>query len=106
MLDRQKWSSEIVRQVGATPWSLHETQRPDVICSDATPDMRHDKISEARRLYIRKSDLDKYGYMKGCLRCQHILTDGAKDTSVMHIPHCCATALEEMANTPELGIRF
>ena len=56
----QKGSPEIVQAVAATPWSLREASKPEVIKLDPAglpQEERREKVTAARRLYICQKDL-------------------------------------------------
>ena len=99
-----KWSLEAVRAVSATPWSVHEAQKPGVIQHDPTiePALRsEEKITQVRRLYIRQADLMRHGYTKNCPICQHMITHGTNTGSMPHTEECRQRITEEVAKMPE-----
>ena len=103
----QRWSIERVRQVSVTPWSMHTPEEPGVIHHqpEATPQARggegQERLAQVRRLYIRQSDLDQYGYTQNCPRCQHVLVYGAGQVNVNHSEECRNRIMREMSKTPE-----
>jgi hypothetical protein len=101
----QKWSAEAVQAVAATPWSLHQSAKPEVIRLDNSglePEERHDKVPMVRRFYIRQKDLDTHGYTKNCPKCQHLITrTNHVENSTPHSLECRKRIETELAKTAE-----
>ena len=100
----QKFSADAIREVAATPWSLHETSKPGVIkFDDAAPgEARQERVPLARRLYIYDKDLKTHGYTKNCPKCQSIIVYGPNVQGTMnHSEECRKRIMEALASTPE-----
>ena len=99
----QKWSLEAIKEVHATPWSIHEARVPEVIRIDRKDDEpRPNKVPQVRRAYIRQKDLDAHGYTEGCPKCTHIRVYGsASDTSAPHSQACRDRIMSEWLKTEE-----
>ena len=105
MIDSQKWCSEDVAKVRATPWSVHVPIEPDVVArKDPSDDRRQepDAVPGSRRTYIKPSDIEKYGFTSGCRRCEDVLKSGHGETSKPHSEKCRKQIMVEIAKTPEV----
>ena len=82
----QKLALDAIREVHATPWSVHAAKVPEVIRIDRKDDVpKPDRLPQVRRAYIRQNDLDDHGYTEGCPKCTHIRVYG--NTSNFSTPH-------------------
>ena len=83
----QKWNKEAMAEVSITPWNLHEAKMPEVIFKDQIDKPREgveDIARAARRVYIKATDIAKYGYTSGCPKCEHEMKYGKGRTTVPH----------------------
>ena len=104
MNDHQKWSSESLAKIQATPWDIHNATEPEVLFPEAkTDDQKAQPEAEAlpRRVYIKASDIDSFGHTVGCPRCEHAIRHGHGETSKPHSETCRARFMGEFATTAE-----
>ena len=101
----QKFNLDAIREVAATPWSIHEPTVPEVIRVEGGVG-HEDKPGRApvvRRLYIRQSDLDGpegFGYTKGAPSVRAYLTYGPMvENSTPHSAACRARIEAELSKT-------
>ena len=88
-----KWNKDSVAQIQATPWSLHVPRDTDVVLKEKKnveqQDLK-DKITVARQVYIKASDLVEFGLTRGCPKCDHEISYGPGRTSKPHSQTCMA----------------
>ena len=101
--DDNKFDKDILAGIAVTPWSLHETRKPEVICrpKEAATEQQQfaDKVYNARNVYLQASDFENFGLTRGCMKCDHKLKYGTWGSS----PHsqACRRRIEaELAKTP------
>ena len=103
MPDAQKWSAENLAAIRQTPFDIHATAEPEVIfkerAADAEAAVRPEEPISRRRLYIKQSDIDAFGYTKGCPRCDHALRYGPNKTAKGHNDICRARIMNELEKT-------
>ena len=101
--DSEKWNTEVVQKVNATPQSLHEPREPEVIFREPVPRAEDPpaKQAVARQVYISKRDLELHGYTQGCPRCDHARDYGYGRTSRPHSLVCRSRLMTEIAKTAE-----
>ena len=91
--DVQKWSSEKLSQVRATPWTVYAEKEPEVVFQEKQA-RDAQEVREVnpmvRKLYIRQTDLEQHGYTSGCPRCEHTMTYGPNQSGVPHSDRCRA----------------
>ena len=100
--DQQKWSMEKVSNVNVRPFQLHVPKEPRVIFKDPSKGDEIEKgaIRVCRRLYIKKADVEAFGYTEGCVKCDHDLLYGYGRTTKGHSDQCRRRIMEELAKTP------
>ena len=62
--------------------------------------MKKGDIRVCRRLYIKKADVEAFGYTEGCVKCDHDLLYGYGRTTKGHSDQCRRRIMEELAKTP------
>ena len=67
--------------------------------TEVEPPQGTDDIRVARRLYIKKADIDAYGYTEGCVKCDHDLKYGFGRTTKGHSDICRKRITAELAKT-------
>ena len=67
---------------------------------------RPDAPSVPRRVYIKPSDIDQFGWTDGCQRCEHAKKYGHGQTSKPHSEICRNRIMAEMAKTDEGRLRI
>ena len=96
----QQWSLDAIKQIAATPWAGHQPSTSEVIHfqpgEGPTPIERE---SQVRRLYIKQSDLDEFGYIQNCKRCQSIITYGSGKSYVPHSNECRTRIVKDLEKT-------
>ena len=101
MPEPQQWSLDMITDIVATPWSVHETSETEVIHHKSqTEAPTVDTPAQVRRIYIEQADLEQFSDTKGCKRCQHILVNGPNKGTMPHTDACRAritAALEQTA---------
>ena len=68
---------------------------------DPTGENFKPKVVLARSVYIKPSDIDKYGLTRGCVKCDHERDYGPNRTSKGHSKICRDRIMAELAKTPE-----
>ena len=89
--------------VAMTPWSMHKESEPHVRFPErevAEGEVRPDDVRPVRRIYIKQSDLDRYGYTTGCPKCEDIIR-GATKSTVNHSDTCRKRIEAKLAETEE-----
>ena len=101
--DVQKWDMKKIADVTQRPWQLHEKKEPAVVFRDpaeAPADPAADApVQIARRLYIKRSDVEAYGYTQGCPKCNHDLQYGFGRTTKGHSDACRKRISAELMKT-------
>ena len=70
MPDVQKFDRDRIAAISSTPWSIHEAANPDGVFVEKTvTEKTEERITKARKMYIRQADLDVFGYTAGCKKC-------------------------------------
>ena len=98
----QKWDRDRMAEVGIAPWNLHEAKQRAVIFKDQVDRPRDDveNIARAsRRVYIKATDIENYGYTSGCPKCEHAMRYGKGRTTVPHSELCRQRIMTELAKT-------
>ena len=103
MPDCQKWNKDKVASVALRPQQLHEPREPRVRFRDQEHVVDVPKGEEpqrlARRLYIKASDIEAFGYTEGCPKCDNDLKYGFGRTSKGHSNACRTRITKELAKT-------
>ena len=87
-----KWNKESLAQIRATPWSLHVQRDTAVVFKekkDAKQQDFKDKITVARQVYIKASDLAEFGLTTGCPKCDHEISYGPGRSGKPHSDMQC-----------------
>ena len=103
MPDVQKWNKDRVDAIAMRPYQLHKPVEPRVIfkeAADEIPQEAADTLRLIRRLYIKKSDIEAFGYTEGCVKCDHDMKYGFGRTTKGHSDQCRKRITEELAKTP------
>ena len=83
---------------------MHGAKEPRVVFKDVSSAPEAPKADEpsrkSRRLYIKLSDVEAYGYTEGCPKCDHDLKYGFGRTTKGHSDKCRARITAELAKTP------
>ena len=101
--DVEKWSMEKIAGVTQRPHQLHENSEPQVVFREPA-DAQAETAAEAplqiaRRLYIKKSDVEMFGYTQGCPKCNHDLQYGFGRTTKGHSNACRARITAKLMET-------
>ena len=99
-----KWDKDALAKVSATPYSLHAPKEVEVTFRepvDPAGENFKPKVVLARAVWIKKSDIDKYGLTRGCAKCDHERDYGPNRTSKGHSKVCRDRIMVELAKTPE-----
>ena len=100
----EKWHKDSIAALKATPYDLHTSKEPTVTFKDQVErdEPAEDPVVQARRVYIRASDLDGFGYTDGCPKCQHILRYGSNvPTGKNHNEKCRQRIMKRLSETEE-----
>ena len=102
--ESERWSSEKLVQIQATPWSVYE--RPDIRVrfrdADAPDDgVQRDPTVAIRNMRLNKRDFDQYGYTDGCVQCEYTRRIGRTQPGRIHTAACRARMIEAIAQTDE-----
>ena len=65
------------------------------------PEQIENKVSLARRIYIRQSDYDTYGLTDNCPRCEHTKRYGPGRSTKPHSQECRDRIVGHLSKTPE-----
>ncbi len=102
-----RWSSERLAALKATPWS--DREKPEVqvrFQEEATAKDEQPAAPAAapslRRFRINKKDLEEFGFTDGCVQCDHVARYGMAKPGGNHTDACRTRILTELAKT-ELG---
>ena len=109
MLDVQKWDATMLEEVCIWPWKLMEKKEPAVIFPenlDRDQPKAEPEIRAARALYLKRSDMETYGYTSGCPRCDHDMAYGYGRTSKGHSKACRDRIAAKLAETPAGRVRI
>ena len=100
--DQQTWNMEKVSGVNIRPFQLHTPKEPRVIFRDTSgeADAENGDLRVCRRLYIKKADLEAFGYTEGCVKCDHDLLYGYGRTTKGHSDQCRQRIMKALATTP------
>ena len=103
MPEVQKWNKDRVAAVAVRPWQMHVPKEPQVNFREPTdaPEVKKGEVPvrEVRRLYIKKADLEAYGYTQGCPTCDHDLQYGYGRTTRGHSDACRSRTTAELSKT-------
>ena len=100
--ENERWSSERLAQVTATPWSIYERPAVQVRFREAAApagDTEHDPPVVIRNMRINKADLDQYGYTEGCMQCNVMRRTGKAAPGRVHTAACRSRIIEAINQT-------
>ena len=86
-----KWNKESLSGIASTPYSLHVSKELEVVfrqISEARDPLLNPKVALSQQVYIKPSDIEKYGLNRGCPKCDHVLNCGPGRTSKGHSKKC------------------
>ena len=107
MPNPQQWQLDKLQEVDSTPWAMTDAQPPEIIPGEprqAVPTA--ERAAQARRLYIKQSDIDNHGYTDGCPRCDHLRAYGSEGATMPHSEACRDRLVEAISRTPEGAARL
>ena len=110
--EEDKWDAEAIEQLKGVPWSVSGADgMPEVAFREPDPESAHaplpvprPEMPVPRRMMIRRSDLDEYGFTVGCPGCDAQLASrrsGDRLATRAHTEECRARLLEAIRQTPE-----
>ena len=90
-------------RVRATPYKLHQPSEPAVSFRDpaALPGVPPPDQLIARRIYLKPSDFERFGYTRGCKRCEHDKMYGPNRCKTNHSEACGSRIEAELAKFSE-----
>jgi hypothetical protein len=92
-----------IKEISATPWSMHERPSEEVIYKKNEGDVQAStRLAQMRRLYIRQSDLEEFGFTQSCKCCQNITVYGKNSGTMSHSDACRARIMAALDQT-EVG---
>ena len=89
--DSQKWRLDECAAVNVRPVQLHVPKEPAVIFGNPTEGealLPPDAARSVRKLYIKRADVDAYGFTGGCPKCDMDLRYGYGRTTKGHSEAC------------------
>ena len=99
-----KWNKEALAKVSSTPYDLHAPKDVEVTFRERVEPQGENfkpKVTLARQVYIKPSDIDKYGLTRGCVKCDHERNYGPGRTPNGHSKVCRDRVMAELAKTSE-----
>ena len=100
--EQNRWSTDKLAEIKATPWSTREKAEPVVRFEQAgEAQARTEAAPQAapRRFRINPSDLKTHGYTEGCPQCDHIEKLGKPRPGQQHSNACRAIVIEAIGGT-------
>jgi hypothetical protein len=101
--DGQKFDNDRAAAVSMTPFSTHAAERPKRVFAEKLVDPAEtnpDAVAKVRGIYIKKEDLEAFGFTPGYKRCRSALTYGNAQGSMPHSIACRLRITEELKKTP------
>ena len=101
--DCQKWCKDALAAVRCRPLQLHVPKEPVVIFREpveGAEDPAQMAARAVRGLYVKKSDVEAFGYTSGCPKCDSDLRYGFGRTTRGHSVPCRRRIMGELAKTP------
>ena len=101
--DSQNFDNDRAAAVSMTPYSTHAAERPKGVVAEESVDLADsnpDAVAKVRGIYIKKEDLEAFGFTPGCKRCRSALTYGTAQGSMPHSIACRMRIVEELKKTP------
>ena len=86
-----------------TPFPTHATERAKGVFAEKLvdpADTNPDAVAKVRGIYIKKEDLEAFGFAPGCKRCRSASTYGNAQGSMPHSIACRLRITEELKKTP------
>ena len=114
------WSAESIEKVSGVPWKPTPTPDADRAARDlpteislppANPTVEakepeaHKPVQATRSLYIRKTDLLKYGYTESCRACEETAAGIPRRGGVLHTDECRRRVEERILSDPDQHAR-
>jgi hypothetical protein len=93
----QRWRKEAIEAITATPWDREPSAEgelrvlpplapPAAAAAAKEPEVREQEYNP-RRVFIKQTDLERFGFTEQCRRCQ-LMRRGAKAQGVKHSDEC------------------
>ena len=101
--DSQKWRLGECAAVNCRPFDLHKAKEPTVIFQERTDGealLPPGGPRNVRKLYIKKADIDAYGFTSGCPKCDMHMRYGHGRTTKGHSEQCRQIIATKLAETP------
>jgi hypothetical protein len=100
-----RWNSEDLAAIRATPWSRSDKPQDEANFDEpatTAPDPVHEAaVPLPRKMKITQAHLEKYGYIKNCRQCDHIVRYGSNKGGLPHSDTCRARIYTEMGKSIE-----
>ena len=100
--DGQKFDNDRAAAVSMTPFSTHAAERPKGVFAEKLVDpveTNPDAVAKVRGIYIKKEDLEAFGFTPNCKWCGSALTYGNAQGSMPHSIACRLRIIEELKKT-------
>jgi len=110
--EAESWRREALEMIAATPWDPTPEVNPDAPAQPqvipAAPDEVHDEPVRddrhaPRATPVRQADVTRWGYTKGCRKCEAMRNNDRTQPTLGHSAACRARITEEMRKDPELS---
>ena len=104
--DSQKFKNGRAAAVSMTPYSTHAAERPNGVFAETTvgpSGLKPDAVAKVHGIYIKKEDLDAFGFAPVCKRWRSALTYGIAQGSMPHLIACRLQITEDLKKTPAGG---
>ena len=116
----EAWSAESIEKVSGVPWKPTPTPDADraardlpreILLPPANPTVEakepeaHKPVQATRSLYIRKTDLLKYGYTESCRACEETAAGIPRRGGVLHTDECRRRIEERILSDPDQHAR-
>ena len=99
-----RWSSEALAKIQATPWSTRETTRAEVRFHEQSAEApAHEaRVREPpRRFRINLADLHEHGFTDSCANCRHIQRYDKSAPGVQHSETCRQRIIDAISKSPQ-----
>ena len=103
LADGSKWDADMIKHMKGAPWDLTTIERVSVSMSDRVDmpmevPMPPEPEVKVRRLYVKRTDIAKFGYTTGCLGCSAMMRKAAP---VAHGDECRKRVADCLSQSPE-----
>jgi len=98
----QRYSTQEVEQLKATPWSIMDKPETTVTFEEAKHDAEiktRETTGIPRRFRINLSDLREHGFTDGCEQCDWIIQHGVAKGGLQHNDRCRARIMAELSRS-------